>query len=303
MQWSLVKGSTVCDVCRTHIANLPELPADHPMSGAVGGEGGAGDVSPWDPLSLGDPPSLFHHLVDGVRVFLLTLVISVLFFDVTLSRAFVIGGVVGVVFTAVARALAIAQRSAAAVHAFARALQERAWMQHGRQQQMAAAAAATAGEWGGEVPAEGDVEAGAPLAPLVELQAAPAAAAPIAAAVTAAAAVLPGAAAASVMTALPPPQAPARAAAAAAAGRQVDAAGTISRGGAAASGSGGGSSGDSSDVEGSGSNGNRTVRSTDGDVSITTLLSQLPAGPHFDSSSQEAHPDSTVLMVQPSLAV
>jgi hypothetical protein len=71
----------------------------------------------------------------------------------SVSRAAVTGAVIGVVLTAAAHALVLAQRSAAAVRTFAAALRERAWVQ-GQHQQLAAAVAVAAEAW--ELP-EGEV--------------------------------------------------------------------------------------------------------------------------------------------------
>jgi hypothetical protein len=178
VQWSAVKRSTVCDVCRAPIANLPELPPDTSAGGAGGGPDGPGGEA-WDNIALGNPPGLSDYLIDAVRVMWMSLVLCILFFNMPVTKAFVIGGVVGVVLTAAAHALVMAQRSAAAVRAFAGALRERAWAQ-GRQQQLqmgqggapVVVAAAGGGRWGWGLGA-----AAAPAAISAEPGAAPAAAA------------------------------------------------------------------------------------------------------------------------------
>jgi hypothetical protein len=135
LQWSRVKRSTVCDVCRTRIGNLPELPPDGPSPGGGGsGEpGGSGDA--WDPLALGDPPGPADYALDAVRLTWMTLLVAALFFDLPLGRAAALGALVGVGLTAAAHALAMAARSAAAVRAFAAALRERAVLAGQQQQQ------------------------------------------------------------------------------------------------------------------------------------------------------------------------
>lgn len=129
VQWSQVKRSTVCDVCRVQIANLPDLPPPEPsVTGPAGGAGGpaAGGGAAWDALALAEPPSAADYLIDCVRVTWMTLVVCILFFDLPVSRALLIGALAGITFTAAARALTMARRSAAAVRGFAAALRERA---------------------------------------------------------------------------------------------------------------------------------------------------------------------------------
>jgi len=169
VQWSVVKRSTVCDVCRAPIVNLPDLPVEV-AAGLAGGGADGGGPGPggegWDPLALGTPPGLADYMIDAVRVSWISLVLCILFFDMPVSRAFAIGGVVGVALTAAAHALVMAQRSAVAVRAFAAALRERAWVQ-GQQRQMQLASAVGRWGWGssgsrGQDPAVG-VGAGAGL--------------------------------------------------------------------------------------------------------------------------------------------
>ena len=132
VQWSLVKRSTVCDVCRAPITNLPELPPDlAPNSSSSSDDTGGG----WEPLALAEPPGLSDYLIDAVRVMWCTLVVCILFGDMPVARAFMIGGVVGGILTAAAHALGMAQRSAAAVRAFAAALRRRAIVQGQQHQQ------------------------------------------------------------------------------------------------------------------------------------------------------------------------
>ena len=124
VQWSLVKRSLVCDVCRAPITNLPPLPLppDAAAGGAVGG--GDGGEEGWD---LPPPPGLSDYAIDVIRVCHLALAATCIFGDMSIGRAFGIGALVFVVLTLVAHALVVAQRSAAAVRAFATALRERAW--------------------------------------------------------------------------------------------------------------------------------------------------------------------------------
>lgn len=131
VQWSLVKRSTVCDVCRGNIANLPGLPPPEPHFG--GGSSRSGGV--WDPLPASDPPNASDYLIDLVRVTWVALAVLTLFFNLALSRALAIGGVTGLVLAVTARALVVAQRSAATVRSFAGALRERASAQSREEQQ------------------------------------------------------------------------------------------------------------------------------------------------------------------------
>ena len=146
VQWARVKRSTVCDVCRAPIANLPELTSlTDPLAAAAAGvgeaiNGGAVGTPAADPLALGEPLGVREYLMDAVRVAWCALVLVTVTGAVPASQAFLIGAVVGVVLTAVAHAIAVAQRSAAAVRAFAHALRERAslrrqHLQRQRQQQ------------------------------------------------------------------------------------------------------------------------------------------------------------------------
>lgn len=156
VQWSHVKRSTVCDVCRAPIANLPALPELPSDTGCGGGSGGtvataAAGADTWDPLSLGDPPGLSDYIIDAVRVTWVTLVACIVFADMPVMRAFVVGGVVGAVLTVAAHACAMAQRSAAAVRAFAAALRQRA-LAAGQHEQQAPPPPAPHGPAAGQPP-------------------------------------------------------------------------------------------------------------------------------------------------------
>ncbi|KAI8464472.1 MAG: hypothetical protein J3K34DRAFT_491441 [Monoraphidium minutum] len=178
LQWARVKRSAVCDVCRLPIANLPggadALGALAPGDAAAGGGGAGGGASgdAWDPLTLGEPPTLRGAAADALRVMWVTAAVALLLFGLQLGRALAAGAAVGASFAAAARALALARRSAAAVHAFAGALRERAWVRAQRLQQeqrraaAAAAAAVLAGAQWGDSPRAGGLPPVAELRPL-----------------------------------------------------------------------------------------------------------------------------------------
>eukprot|EP00775_Hariotina_reticulata_P011441 gene11441-11587_t len=112
-KWSRVKGSTICDVCKSPILNLPEVPPLPSMQqGLRAGQGevlGLG-VDPGGLWGMDEPPACADYVFDYIRVTWVVLIVCILFFELSISRSFITGTLLGTVYVAVAASWAAAQR-------------------------------------------------------------------------------------------------------------------------------------------------------------------------------------------------
>lgn len=110
-KWSRIKGNTICDVCKAPILNLPDvppLPAPPPPPGMDDRllYQGAGL---WGPFG-DEPPAVADYVFDCIRVTWVVLIVCILFFELSVSRAFVTGALVGCSYVALSVSLASCRR-------------------------------------------------------------------------------------------------------------------------------------------------------------------------------------------------
>eukprot|EP00879_Flechtneria_rotunda_P009722 GHRR01010171.1.p1 GENE.GHRR01010171.1~~GHRR01010171.1.p1 ORF type:complete len:347 (+),score=117.32 GHRR01010171.1:2-1042(+) len=112
-KWSRVKGSTICDVCKAPIMNLPDVPPLPPPPGQgfnaeVRGLAGPGtDQGLW---GSEEPPAVADCVFDCIRVTWVVLIVCILFFEMSVSRSFMTGALIGSAYVAVAASWASAMR-------------------------------------------------------------------------------------------------------------------------------------------------------------------------------------------------
>lgn len=109
-KWSRIKGNTICDVCKAPILNLPEvppLPAPPPpptLEDRLFQGSGL-----WGPLG-DEPPAFADYVFDCIRVTWVVLIVCILFFELSVTRAFAIGALVGSGYVALSANLAALRR-------------------------------------------------------------------------------------------------------------------------------------------------------------------------------------------------
>lgn len=110
-KWSRIKGNTICDVCKAPILNLPEVPPlpAPPQPPALDDRLLFQGAGLWGPL--GDEPlAVADHVFDCIRVTWVVLIVCILFFETTVTHAFVTGALVGSVYVALSASLASCKR-------------------------------------------------------------------------------------------------------------------------------------------------------------------------------------------------
>ena len=98
VKWFSQKRSNICEVCRTPVTNLPPLPEPPPD------EEGDEEADYWQGFDE-EPPGFADYVFDCIRVTWVTMIICILFLELNVTRSFVVGAVVGVLYTVVARGL------------------------------------------------------------------------------------------------------------------------------------------------------------------------------------------------------
>ncbi|KAF8071294.1 hypothetical protein HT031_001377 [Scenedesmus sp. PABB004] len=111
-KWSRVKGSTLCDVCRAPIRNLPDVPPlPPPPPGAPADGWGLFDPPGAERLWAADEPAgAADYVFDFIRVTWVVLIVCILFLELTVGRAFVTGALVGSAYVALAASWSAAAR-------------------------------------------------------------------------------------------------------------------------------------------------------------------------------------------------
>lgn len=100
IKWSQVKGSTICDVCKHPITNLPPVAPRQQENGHDEMDGDDIDgLGQFMTESVQEPPATADYVFDCVRVTWVTMIICVLFFELTVMRSFMVGAVVGLAYT------------------------------------------------------------------------------------------------------------------------------------------------------------------------------------------------------------
>eukprot|EP01026_Neomeris_dumetosa_P008920 TRINITY_DN1291_c0_g1_i4.p2 TRINITY_DN1291_c0_g1~~TRINITY_DN1291_c0_g1_i4.p2 ORF type:complete len:354 (-),score=46.72 TRINITY_DN1291_c0_g1_i4:740-1801(-) len=88
IQWSKVKGDNVCDICKKPILNIP-TPSHSAASSDAGDLGDGSDNA---------RPGPADYIFDCIRVSWVAMIICILFLNFTLSKAFLSGVIVGLVY-------------------------------------------------------------------------------------------------------------------------------------------------------------------------------------------------------------
>ncbi|KAG2436440.1 hypothetical protein HXX76_006743 [Chlamydomonas incerta] len=147
IEWSHHKGDVVCDICKQPIANLPPIP-DEVMAARE-----AARRRRQPAFNTAAEPNLADHIFDCIRATWVTMIICVLFFDMTVGQAFLVGAIIGVAFASVTMTIAACARRArarAAARAVERATEEsraaERRQQQQQQQQQRGSGGAAAGE-------------------------------------------------------------------------------------------------------------------------------------------------------------
>ncbi len=125
------KGDVVCDICKQPIANLPPIP-DEVLAARE-----AARRRRQPAFNTAAEPNLADYIFDCIRATWVTMIVCVLFFNMTVGRAFAVGAAVGVAFAMVSVVVAACARRARA-RAAARAV-ERAAAESREQEREAAA--------------------------------------------------------------------------------------------------------------------------------------------------------------------
>lgn len=111
-KWSRIKGNTICDVCKAPILNLPDvppLPAPPPPPGMDDNRLMYQGAGLWGPFG-DEPPAVADYVFDCIRVTWVVLIVCILFFELSVSRAFVTGALVGCSYVALTVSLASCRR-------------------------------------------------------------------------------------------------------------------------------------------------------------------------------------------------
>eukprot|EP01025_Chloroclados_australasicus_P019325 TRINITY_DN2053_c0_g1_i1.p2 TRINITY_DN2053_c0_g1~~TRINITY_DN2053_c0_g1_i1.p2 ORF type:complete len:395 (-),score=57.06 TRINITY_DN2053_c0_g1_i1:639-1823(-) len=96
IRWSKVKGDNICDICKKPILNIP-TPSQSAASSEAGELGGDG--------ADGARPGPADYIFDCIRVSWVAMIICILFLNFDLSKAFLSGVVVGLVYMLFCKAI------------------------------------------------------------------------------------------------------------------------------------------------------------------------------------------------------
>ncbi|GIM13315.1 hypothetical protein Vretimale_16452 [Volvox reticuliferus] len=129
IEWSHHKGDVICDICKQVIANLPPIPPE------VLAAREAARRRRQPAFNTAAEPNFADFCFDCIRATWVTMIVCVLFFDVSIGQAFMFGSLVGLVFMLVSMVIAACARRARALAA-ARAVERAAAESRAQEQQM-----------------------------------------------------------------------------------------------------------------------------------------------------------------------
>lgn len=110
-KWSRIKGNTICDVCKAPILNLPDVPPlPVPPGQGLNDDGLAGPGGDSGLWAIDEPPAVADYVFDCIRVTWVVLIVCILFFELSVSRSFLTGALMGSAYVALAASWAAAQR-------------------------------------------------------------------------------------------------------------------------------------------------------------------------------------------------
>lgn len=100
------KGDVTCDICKHPIANLPPVPEEV----LAAREAARRRRTP--AFNTASEPNFADYLFDAIRATWVTMIVCVLFFDLTVGQAFLAGAMAGVLFALVSAMFAACARQA-----------------------------------------------------------------------------------------------------------------------------------------------------------------------------------------------
>lgn len=106
-KWSQVKGNRTCDICKTMVKNLPEVPPQLPDSATTqNGFDENGEMLRNNALILSEQtPSGADVVFDCIRVTWVAMIVSILFFNMDIANALWTGVIFGLGYTIFVRAM------------------------------------------------------------------------------------------------------------------------------------------------------------------------------------------------------